>query len=113
MTVSKAMTWKDKAVLATRGSKFGAIIKSALGLGEGENGPRFSGKASITSDGFVMCNFIDAHGELHFGAFVGDVSDLTNNFEGLSKHLGLTPRDKTELKAALDGWIGTDYRRLK
>jgi hypothetical protein len=41
-------------------------------LGSGRNAvPRFEGKAAISSDGFVMCDMVDQHGDYHTGAFVG------------------------------------------
>jgi hypothetical protein len=108
------LTWKDKALAATRGSKFGAIIQSAFGIGAGlTTGPRFVGKASITSDGFVMCNFIDSNGQFHFGAFVGAFDDLTRNYRGLSDHLKLNERDRASFRKVLNDWIGNDWRVIK
>jgi hypothetical protein len=104
------LTWKDKAVLATRGSQFGAIINCAFGIGAGETtGPRFVGKANVTSDGFVMCDFIDRNGQYRFGAFVGAKSDLDGNVRGLTKHLKLTDKQETEFKAKIASWIGSDW----
>ena len=75
-------TWKDRALAATRGTQLGAIIACSLSLPR--SSPMFNGKASITSDGFVMCDFTDTAGVTHMGAFVGAVSDLNRNVEGLA-----------------------------
>lgn len=102
------LTWQDKAVAATRGSQFGAIVNRALG--KDTPAPCFMGKASVTSDGYVMCSFIDRHETYYSGAFVGAVSDLDRNVEGLTKHLKLNAKDSAEFKAVIKSWIAVDYR---
>lgn len=99
--------WKDKALAATRGSQFGAILSAATDTEI--PAPSFSGKASITSDSFVMCNFTKANGENHMGAFVGGASDLVRNTQGLAKHLKLDDAERAELFATVRNWIGQDY----
>lgn len=101
--------WQNKALHATQGTQFGAIIRCALGV-EGLLVPRYSGKASVTSDGFVMCDFIDKNGEGHFGAFVGAFGDLTGNVSGLSDHLALSVVERAEFRAVIVAWVGTDWR---
>lgn len=105
------MTWKDKALAATKGSKFGAILACAAGVEQ--PAPYFSGKASVTSDGFVMCNFTDHRGYGYMGAFVGSISDLDRNVEGLARHLKLSAEDHDALKALVENWFGQDYRSKK
>jgi hypothetical protein len=97
---------------ATRNFKFGAIIACAAGVAD-EACPRFVGKASVTSDGFVMCDFVDHDGDYHHGAFVGAMADLTRNITGLTDHLGLDAKEGAELGAVLDGWTGSDHRQRK
>jgi hypothetical protein len=109
MTTTTITSWQDKALASTRGTKFGAILRVALGQTTGFT--RFVGKASITSDGFVMCDFVDKDGEGHHGAFVGEVSDLDRNVEGLAKHLTLNSDDHNALTAAVANWIGKDWRK--
>jgi hypothetical protein len=104
------LTWKDKALAATNGSQFGAIIRCALGLDAGlTTGPRFVGNASVTSDGFVMCNFIDKNGQFRHSAFVGSKDDLTRNFRGLSDHLKLNDKDRAAFRKVLASWISQDW----
>lgn len=101
------LTWKDKALAATRGSQFGAIIRCALGRDAGQTtGPRFVGKANITSDRFIMCNFIDSNGQFRHGAFVGAFDDLTRNYRGLSDHLKLNDKDRAAFRRVLASWAG-------
>lgn len=71
--------------------------------------PRFSGKATITSDGFVMCNFTASNGENHMGAFVGSVTDLVRNTKGLGDHLKLSDDDRKEFYHTITNWIGMNY----
>ena len=72
--------------------------------------PRFSGKASVTSDGYVMCDFTDNRGEFHPGAFVGSMTDLTDNVNRLKTHLHLGNTDQQKLDALVASWIGSDWR---
>lgn len=101
------MNWKEKALAATRGSQFGAILCAATGTDA--PAPCFTSKASITSDGFVMADFTGADGRQHMGAFVGSVADLVKNSVGLADHLKLNSGDRAELFAAVRGWIEADH----
>lgn len=103
------LTWKDKAIAATNGSQFGAILRCASERNT-DQCPRFEGKAYITSDGFVMCSFVTRDGEYKSGAFVGSAKDLYRNVDGLSAHLRLSVDDQAALKALVDGWVASDYR---
>jgi hypothetical protein len=100
--------WQNKACEATRGSQLGAIIECALD--RGRDYPSFVGKAIVTSDGFLQCNFYGANGDYHPGAFIGRVTDLSRNIELLADELNLCPADEEALTAAITGWIETDYR---
>lgn len=102
-----AKTWKQKAFAATRGTQFGAIFAAAID--QKIPVPRFTGKATITSDNFVMANFVDKNGNGHSGAFVGSASDLVRNTIGLADMLKLKPEDRRELFGAIHGWVSTDY----
>ena len=106
--MTKATDWKTRALAATQGTQTGAILHCALGIPK--DPPSFHGKASITSDGFVMCDFTDAGGSEHIGAFVGSASDLGDNVTELARYLTLSPADTAALQAAVKAWIGTDWR---
>ena len=99
--------WKERALAATKQSQFGAILCAATGTPC--EAPCFSGKATITSDNFVMANFTGADGRNHMGAFVGSVHDLIRNTEGLAKHLKLNDEERKELFGVIRGWVATDY----
>ena len=102
----------DLALAAADGTQTGAILRCALGRNT-DAVPRFEGKASVTSDGFVMCNFIDRNGEGHMGAFVGSYDDLLRNLGKLAAHVEKHGRVEVDHKAmldAIDAWIGCDYR---
>ncbi len=101
------MNWQDKAIAATSGTQLGAII--ACAFGREIPAPHFNGKASITSDGFVMCDFTRYNGEYHMGALVGSASDLVRNMRGLAEHLKLRNDERTELFKAVRNWISLDY----
>ena len=99
--------WKERALAATRGSQFGAILCAATGTKC--EAPCFTSKATVTSDRFVTANFTDKHGDGHMGAFVGSLSDLVNNMNGLAKHLKLDATETDELFKVVREWIQTDY----
>jgi len=103
--------WRDLAIAATEGSQFGAILHCALG--RDKPAPCFHGKAIVTSDGFVQCNFTDSNGNARHMAFVGSAEDLARNGAGLARHLLLGSEATEELRQALQSWIATDYRSGK
>ena len=103
-------TLTERILAATNGSQLGAILRCAFNKNGQLKRMLFVGQASVTSDGFVMCSFIDGRGESHLGAFVGSISDLDENIARLEKHLKLTAGEIEELNAAIAGWIATDWR---
>lgn len=103
---------KTEILATTRGTQTGAILACIFGE-DRDAEPRFEGKAIVTSDGFLMANFVDSNGTYHHGAFVGSVSDLDENLVRLQRHMGLTNAQYGELTADVDSWIQTDYRLPK
>ena len=101
------MNWKEKALAATSGSQFGAVLCAATGTEAPP--PCFTSKASVTSDGYVMADFTGKDGQHHMGAFVGSATDLVNNTVGLADHLKLSAAERAELFATVRGWIGADH----
>lgn len=95
--------WQTKALQATLNTRFGCIIRCAFDV-DLTTIPRFVGKPSITSDGFVMCDFISRDGIYRHGAFVGDVEDVRMNVRGLTNYLKLNPKDALEFKRLLSDW---------
>lgn len=100
-------TWKHKALAATQGSQFGAILHAATGTEK--EAPAFTGKAIVTSDGFVQANFVGKDGRAHHGAFVGSLVDLRDNTLGLAAQLKLAADDRRALFAAVHDWVAVDY----
>lgn len=103
-------TLADRLYDTPTGGQFHAIIAAILGR-DPKTTAKFVGKASVTSDGFVMCSFVDPDGWHHHGAFVCAYSDLDRNIGGLKDHLDLTTAERVELDRLLLDWIDTDYRR--
>jgi hypothetical protein len=100
-------TWKQKALAATKGSQFGAVLSSAFN--KKIKAPCFTSKAVITSDGFVQANFVDKGGVARHSAFVGSVQDLLRNARGLADHLALDANERTEFFTAVRDWVAIDY----
>ena len=105
------LSWQGKAIQATGGnrSKTGAIVLAILAQTPPEP-PAFGHGAVITSDGFVMCDFLDRDNVLHTGAFVSSVDELTSNFRRLRDHLKLTDAEGDAMFTYLRGWIKKDWR---
>lgn len=103
---------QKKILAVTQNGQFGAILRCALDV-ERDALPRFTGRAMVTSDGFVMCNFVDSSGQVRMGAFVGSKADLVQNVEGLSRWLKLSPEDERELRTLVDGWLGIEIIHVK
>lgn len=80
-----------QALDATKGSRLGAMLNVAL-MGQDqptdEGCPHFLGKAHVTSDGFIMWDFVTQHGDHHLGALAGDWQSFMDNIRGLVVHLG-------------------------
>jgi hypothetical protein len=96
--------WQRNALLATNGSHLGAILRCALGV-ERNVIPRFNGRASLTSDGYLLCDFTDRNGFDRMGAFVGSLQQLRDNISGLAEHLRLTDSEAQALRAIFAQWI--------
>lgn len=107
-------SWQYRAIEATQGprSMLGAILLAVLGK-QRRTVPQFRGQATITSNGFVLCDYLDKSGQIRFGAFLCDVADLTRNFRGLADHLRLTDAERVEMFDALRNWIAKDYRAIR
>lgn len=103
------VTWQDRVLAATKGTQTGAIAKCVLGRNVAQGRRQYLGKAVITSDGYVMCSYVDAQGSEHMGAFVGDVQDLWKNVVGVADHLNLTDEERAVWYGACRAWIAMDY----
>ena len=103
------MNWKTRVLNGTHGTQSGAILRNALGENT-EACPRFEGGASATSDGFLMCDFVDKDGNEHMGAFVGDVAGVSRMFANVVRHFKLTNQQAVALGDALDAWCGQCWR---
>lgn len=103
------LAWQDKILAATKGTQLGAIARCALGRNEPGQTPAFTGRASITSDGFIMCDFVDQEGRGHMGAFVGGVSELRGNVLGVAAHLNLNHGDTQAWFKVMKEWIAVDF----
>lgn len=110
-TIEQAL--KDKILAATKDTRLGAVLQCAMDPAGPRPYPCFIGKATITSDGYVMCDFFDGDGQLRLGAFVGAAESLERNVGALGAHLGLDEAQKAQLFALAKSWIGKDYRSEK
>ena len=86
-----------------------AIIAAMLGR-EPQTPQRYVGKAIVTSDGFVQCNFVDSNGVSHHSAFVSSYEEIEANVLSVSDLLGIDPDETRQLIAS---WIAIDYRSAR
>jgi hypothetical protein len=107
--MTKVTLWQDRLLAATDGSQLGAIARCALGRNEDESYSAFTSRATVTSDGFIMCDFVDREGTPHMGAFVGAIDDLRRNVLGVAAHLKLTEAERTAWFKVIQEWIAIDY----
>lgn len=91
-------------------NQFISIVAAAYDKA-GETIPRFVGRANVTSDGYLMCDFVTRDGGHKHGAFFGAVSDLWENERRFVEHFKLAPAVAKELHAKLQAWIATDWRQ--
>jgi hypothetical protein len=110
-------TWQEKTVEATRDTMFGAIVAEALELAKEfpagytrSDNQRYVGTASIMSDGFLICSYVDAHGNYHSGAFIGSVEDLEQNIVRFPQHIRMTLEERKAFYRIMRKWISLDYR---
>jgi hypothetical protein len=102
----KKANWKDRALTAANGTQTGAILRAALGRNVKGATRQYGEHAVITSDGYVMADFVDQRGEGHFGAFVGSYDQMLRNFGRLAAHCDFAGTEHKELLDAVDAWCG-------
>lgn len=95
----------QRLLAATQNTQLGAIIRAAYGL-ERDTTPRFCGKGIMTSDGYIMCNFIDSNNSFHPGAFVGSKADFDRNVLGVALHCKLAPAERAMFHNTMNDWAG-------
>jgi len=110
-TVSQSSKhWQDVVLGAAQGTRTGALVRAALGRNKPTNYPRFLGRPTVTSDGFMVCNFADALGQgQNVRAFAGHIDEFAQNVRALADHCSLTGAERSGLFTAIVLWIGTDY----
>lgn len=97
------MQCNPKILAATNGRQLGAMIRCAYNI-ERDACPRYTGHPSVTSDGFIMCDFVGRDGDGHWGAFVGAHSDYIRNVHGVADHCKLTARQRASFLAVMNRW---------
>jgi len=85
------------------GSKVHAMVAAALQVEI--DAPRFHGRATLTSDGHIMCNFEGRDGEFHMGAHAGHIETLRDFIEHGLEHGKLTATQYARIRNALCAWL--------
>jgi hypothetical protein len=104
-------SWQGKAILATHGNRgmTGTVLLACLGQTP-PHPPALGLGAVITSDGFVMCDFVGKDGVMHTGAFLDHIDLVIKAFRLLADHLKLGDEDREKMFLYLRGWIKKDWR---
>ena len=108
---ARRVDFRFRLIEATQGNQslLGAVVLAAIGKTPA-NPPYLSGRATITSDGLLMCDFTSKDGVFHPGALVGDDEDFARNLLGLCNHCQLNNDEKIEFLARVNHWIEFDHR---
>lgn len=96
----------EKLDTAARGTQTGAIVRRVFDLTRDDETPRYVGNGTVTSDGFVMCAFIDSDGNYHMGAFVGALVDVEANATQLANYCNLNAGERADFYAHVMEWAG-------
>src|SRR4051812_33874904 len=109
--VTPRRDWRLKLIEATRGNQslLGCIVLAAIGKTP-KNPPYFTGSATITGAGDVLCDFVERDRTYRVAAKIGDDDDLARNILGLVIHCGLTDEERVEFLARVNRWIARDHR---
>jgi hypothetical protein len=94
---------RDLLFIAAR-TQTGAIVACAYDVLRDDT-PRFEGKATRTSDGYLLCDYVDKQGREHYSAFVGSEEHLWENINVLSEACHLAINQDTDLKRKVADWI--------
>lgn len=100
-----------RCVEATGGnaSQLGAIVLATFGMYPATL-PAFGMSATITSDGYVLCDIRTRNGEYKSGAFVSSLQEIVDKFRRLADWLKLSDADRAALMDGLKRWCATDAR---
>lgn len=106
-------SWQAAVIRGSDGNKsrLGAIVMAVLGRTP-HAPPAFGLGAVITSDGYIMCDFLTRDYVMHTSAFVGSVSDLVDNCRGLADHCKLTDDQRLQFFQSVRAWIKKDWRAV-
>ena len=102
----KKLDWQGITLTATNGMRLGAILQAAYNVPRADIRPRYGSRATVTSDGFLIADFIARDGGHHMGAFVGSVEDTQRNCGRLAAHCELTDVDAVKLINTVAAWYG-------
>jgi hypothetical protein len=118
-------TWQAK-VLAAASGRMGAVVVTMLAHTYYEvmdvllrivfpgivvKPPCFTGTASITHDGRVICNMLDRDGDLIIGVTIFASEDkFVLAFRRLADRLKLDDDDRKALFEAVQNWVTADHR---
>lgn len=107
----KKRDWRLRLIEATQGNRsiLGCVVIAAIGH-RSENPPYLVGKATVTNDGQVLCDFVERGGTYYFNARIGDDEDFARNIAGLAVAAGLDDLERIEFLARVNNWIGRDER---
>lgn len=105
--------WRLKLIEATRGNQslMGCLVLAAIGK-EPSNPPFFRGKARITNQNEVLCDFVGKDRIYHSMARISDDEDLVQNLVRLTVHCDLTDDERVEFLARVNAWIEHDDREM-
>lgn len=110
----RAQSWRARVFWAPLSAPVHALMCAIMGEAPRTNG-RLTGKAIVTADGRVMCDFVDEEGMMLHAVHVMDIAALEDTIAKVIKAMQadgvLTDNERDELLRAVADWIAADHRR--
>lgn len=100
----------DRILEVTSRTWTGAMLRAVFRDPDDTIIPRFGHAASVTSDNFIICDFVGSDGQYHVGAFAGSMNEFEESVARLVAHLKLTEAEIELIQKAIAVWVVTDYR---
>ena len=102
--------WRFKMVKATRGSQtqLGTLLLAIINKSRPK--PSYGDQGYITSDGYLLADFVDKRGEYHPAAFIAPIKTVVDAFRAAADEAKLDGDEVIALFTEFRRWIGSDDR---
>jgi hypothetical protein len=74
---------------------------------------RYTSRPIVSVNGELRADFIDTQGVEHHDSYVGDLANLVQYVDHITKELQLTDAQNLELRQSVDNWISTSFEATR